>query len=366
MYKQGEKAFKHHVKTYGPAVQFGYKDFIPQFKAEKFDAAAWAALFKEAGAKYVMPVAEHHDGFPMYASDLTDWTAAKMGPQRDVIGELAKAVRDRGDDLRRLHRIAPSTGGSSTSGMTFDSDVRDPKLRRPLRARRRSEDGRSNRDAAQQGVPRRLAARSCEMVDKYQPQLDLLRLVDRQPAFQPAPAAIRRVLLQPRRRVGQSRRDQLQEARRRSFPDRPACSTSSAASWRPSARSSGRPTPPSRRLRGATSRTMSTRPSTDRRRPDRHRQQERHAAAQHRAQARWHDPRGRTADAPRHRRSGSQSTAKRSTARGPGRFRRRPHAVVAGSFADVKRKPFTAEDIRFTRKGDTLYAIALAWPDSAF
>ena len=89
MYRQGEKAYEHHVATYGPQTEFGYKDFIPLFKAEKYDPAAWAALFAEAGAKFVVPVAEHHDGFAMYDSALSQWTAAKMGPERDVVGELA-------------------------------------------------------------------------------------------------------------------------------------------------------------------------------------------------------------------------------------------------------------------------------------
>ena len=62
--------------------------------AEKFDAAEWAQLFKDAGARFVMPVAEHHDGFPMYDSDLTEWCASKMGPKRDICGELADAVRE--------------------------------------------------------------------------------------------------------------------------------------------------------------------------------------------------------------------------------------------------------------------------------
>ena len=65
MYIQGTPEFEHHIKTYGPHKEFGYKDFIPLFKAEKFNPAAWANLFEEAGAKYVMPVAEHHDGFQM-------------------------------------------------------------------------------------------------------------------------------------------------------------------------------------------------------------------------------------------------------------------------------------------------------------
>ena len=93
MYLAGTKEFKHHIATYGPQSQFGYKDFIPNFKAEKFDANAWADLFRKSGAKYVIPVAEHHDGFAMYNSDLSDWSAAKMGPKQDTTGELEKAVR---------------------------------------------------------------------------------------------------------------------------------------------------------------------------------------------------------------------------------------------------------------------------------
>ena len=102
MYREGSDEYKHHIATYGPQDKFGYKDFIPMFKAEHFDPAAWARLFKEAGAKYVVPVAEHHDGFAMYDSGLSDWTAAKMGPHRDVIGELAKSSARRRPPLWRL------------------------------------------------------------------------------------------------------------------------------------------------------------------------------------------------------------------------------------------------------------------------
>ena len=96
MYRTGSTEYEHHLATYGPQDKFGYKDFIPLFKAEHYDPVAWAELFKKAGAKYVVPVAEHHDGFAMYDSGLSDWTAAKMGPHRDLIGDLAKAVRAEG------------------------------------------------------------------------------------------------------------------------------------------------------------------------------------------------------------------------------------------------------------------------------
>ena len=88
--------YNHHVETYGHPSHFGYKDFIPMFKAEKFDPKEWVTLFKTAGAKYVIPVAEHHDGFAMYKSNVTRWNAFEMGPKRDVVGELQKEAKKAG------------------------------------------------------------------------------------------------------------------------------------------------------------------------------------------------------------------------------------------------------------------------------
>ena len=96
MYIQGSPEYQHHLKTYGPHKEFGYKDFIPMFKAEKFQAAEWIGLFKKAGAKYVVPVAEHHDGFQMYRSDISHWNAYEMGPKRDVLGELTEEMDKQG------------------------------------------------------------------------------------------------------------------------------------------------------------------------------------------------------------------------------------------------------------------------------
>jgi alpha-L-fucosidase len=126
MYQQGTKEFAHHVATYGPQAKFGYKDFIPMFKAEHFDPQAWAKLFRDAGARYVVPVAEHHDGFAMYDSKLSDWTAVKMGPHRDIIGLLSKAVRAQG------MRFGVSSHRAEhdwffDGGRHFDSDVNDPR-----------------------------------------------------------------------------------------------------------------------------------------------------------------------------------------------------------------------------------------------
>jgi len=126
MYRKGSEINLHHVATYGPLTEFGYKDFIPKFKAEKYDPEAWARLFKDSGAKYVVPVFEHHDGFTMYASGLSDWTAAKMGPKRDLVGDLAKAVRAEGLHLgASSHRVEHDW--FLDGGREQPSDVNDPK-----------------------------------------------------------------------------------------------------------------------------------------------------------------------------------------------------------------------------------------------
>lgn len=125
MYVQDSDEFKHHVETYGPHSQFGYKDFIPMFKGERFDPDAWVELFKKAGARYVVPVAEHHDGFAMYDCSFTKWNAVQMGPKRDVIGELAQAARRQGLVFGlSYHRI--ENWWFFDHGKQFDSDVQDP------------------------------------------------------------------------------------------------------------------------------------------------------------------------------------------------------------------------------------------------
>jgi alpha-L-fucosidase len=96
MHVKDRPEYKHHMETYGGPSKFPYHDFVPMFKAEKFDAEEWAELFKQAGARFAGPVAEHHDGFAMWDSKLTPWNVKDMGPRRDTTGEIAKALRKRG------------------------------------------------------------------------------------------------------------------------------------------------------------------------------------------------------------------------------------------------------------------------------
>ena len=97
LYKRPELYTAFMTEKFGAAPpDFGYKDMVPLFKAENWDPAAWARLFRQAGAKYVIPTGEHHDGFVLWDSSLTIWTATRKGPMRDLIGDLAMAVRDEG------------------------------------------------------------------------------------------------------------------------------------------------------------------------------------------------------------------------------------------------------------------------------
>lgn len=96
MFLEGQREFDHHVNTYGHPSEFGYHDFVPMFKAENFNAQEWSELFVKAGAKFAGPVAEHHDGFSMWNSEITPWNAYQKGPKKDITKELELAIKDKG------------------------------------------------------------------------------------------------------------------------------------------------------------------------------------------------------------------------------------------------------------------------------
>ncbi|MFH1570531.1 MAG: alpha-L-fucosidase [Gemmatimonadota bacterium] len=178
IYQPGSREFAHHVETYGPQAHVGYRHLIEQFGAERFDADQWAELFRRAGARFVVPVAEHHDGFAMYDTALSRWSAAQMGPKRDVLGELATAVRRQwlvpGCSSHRAEHWWFFDGG-----MRFDSDVREERwadLYGPAQPR----DSQPNEAFLQDWL-----ARCCELVDRYRPQLFWFDWWIEQPAFEP-------------------------------------------------------------------------------------------------------------------------------------------------------------------------------------
>ena len=172
MYQQGTTEFAHHIATYGPQDQFGYKDFIPQFTADKFNAADWAALFKQSGAKFVVPVAEHHDGFPLYDCSSTRWSAVHMGPKRDLIAALATAIKTEGLVLGLSSHRAEHTWFFD-GGLNFPCDVTDPAYADfygPILSGVKDQHDRINNPPSAEFLDDWLV-RTCEFVDKYQPQL---------------------------------------------------------------------------------------------------------------------------------------------------------------------------------------------------
>ncbi len=96
VYEQGSGHNKYHVSHYGPPSKFGYKDIIPLWKAEKWDPAKLMKLYKKAGARYFVSMGSHHDNFFLWNSKLHRWNAAKMGPHKDVVGTWQREAKKNG------------------------------------------------------------------------------------------------------------------------------------------------------------------------------------------------------------------------------------------------------------------------------
>jgi alpha-L-fucosidase len=122
MYMQGGHQYNHHVKTYGHPSKFGFKDTIPSWKAEKFDADYLLGLYKKAGAKYFMTMGVHHDNFDLWNSKYNRWNAVNMGPKKDIVGLFKKAAQKHGlkfgisDHLWITYKWFSSSKGSDKEG----------------------------------------------------------------------------------------------------------------------------------------------------------------------------------------------------------------------------------------------------------
>lgn len=173
MYMKEKEEWQYHRKTFGEHTSFGYKDFIPLFTAKKFVPEEWAKLFKEAGAKYVFPVAEHHDGFQMYRSEISKYNAYDMGPRRDLLGELKEAL-----EKEELVFAASSHRAEHNfflgHGREFESDIKEPLKRGDFYWPSMAEPD----NQALKGTPypaeeflEDWLLRTCEIIDRYQPAL---------------------------------------------------------------------------------------------------------------------------------------------------------------------------------------------------
>lgn len=362
MYLQGTREFQHQVDSYGPQSKFGYKDFIPQFKAEKFDAKNWAELFRDSGAKYVIPVAEHHDGFAMYNSDLTDWCAAKMGPHQDIAGELEKAVRAEG-----LHFGASSHRAEHyffmNGGREFDSDVRDPRFAAFYGPAHAGVTDKNHQEWMAHPDPAYLddwLARTTEIVERYHPEIVWFDWWIQTKEFEPYLKRFAAFYYNDAARRGSTaainykfnaypegaavldiERGQLDKARPLFWQ---TDTSISVKSWGYIENDTFRsPESLIRQLVDIVSKNgallLNVGPKPDGTIPE-------PARAILLDMGRWLSVNGEAIYATRP-----------WTVSGEG-----PTKVAGGSFHDTATGPYTSQDIRFTTKGDTLYAIALGWP----
>jgi alpha-L-fucosidase len=187
MYLQGHADYNHHISTYGKHTEFGYKDFIPMFTAPNFDAAKWMKDLKDAGMRYVTPVAEHHDGFKIYNSQLSKWNSVEMGPKRDILGELCEQGRKIGLRVGASHHRAEHfwfMNGMRHMGIAPDSD---PDMIDFYGACALSPKGKHDRDhimPTQEWCEDWLAT-ACEIVDLYRPLTYYFDWWIKQPPFRP-------------------------------------------------------------------------------------------------------------------------------------------------------------------------------------
>ncbi len=172
MYIQDSEEYNHHKATYGEHTEFGYKDFIPMFTAERFDADEWAELFRRSGARYVMPVAEHHDGFQMYKSDVSRFNAFEMGPKRDLLGEMKEAFERQGLTFTASSHRAEHWFFLS-HGRKFESDVREPLARGDFYWPSMPEHGHHDLHSPPPSAEylEDWLIRCCELIDSYDPKV---------------------------------------------------------------------------------------------------------------------------------------------------------------------------------------------------
>jgi len=141
LYRAGSPENLHHIATYGDPDQWPYDKFItgaqdkqgnfvkfaPKLKSEggNFDPAGWAKLFADAGARFAGPVAEHHDGFSMWASKVNPWNARDKGPELDLVGLLTKEIRKHGMKvILSMHHAYNITGYYDVVPPSNDPELR--------------------------------------------------------------------------------------------------------------------------------------------------------------------------------------------------------------------------------------------------
>ncbi|WP_282079366.1 alpha-L-fucosidase [Aquimarina algiphila] len=161
--REPHPAVAHHREKFGDQKEFGYKDMIPLWTMENFDPKAWAELFKKAGAQYVIPVAEHHDGFALYESGITPYNAMDMGPKRDVFKELIDEVKKQGLISGASSHLAFNWNYYNQQDYFDTGDPQYADLYAPRHER--------NAPVSKEWLANMWWPRTKEIIDKYQPDI---------------------------------------------------------------------------------------------------------------------------------------------------------------------------------------------------
>ena len=96
MYLQGDPMYEYHLKTYGHPSRFGFMEIDNLWKAERWDPQQLMQLYRKAGAKYFVALANHHDNFDAYDSKHHAWNSVNIGPKQDIVGTWARVAREQG------------------------------------------------------------------------------------------------------------------------------------------------------------------------------------------------------------------------------------------------------------------------------
>ena len=126
MYLQGTRQYEYHVKHYGHPSKFGYKDICPLWKAERWDPDALVKLYKRAGAEYLVALATHHDNFDCWHSKYQPWNCVNIGPKRDIVGTWEKVARSNGLRFGVSYHGTPHRVWDEFLPVRYKSDLTGP------------------------------------------------------------------------------------------------------------------------------------------------------------------------------------------------------------------------------------------------
>jgi len=187
MYIQGTPQYDHHVRTYGHPSKFGYKDICHLWSAERWDPDALVRLYKRAGAEYLVALATHHDNFDCWDSAYQPWNCVNVGPKRDVVGTWAKSARAHGLKFGVSYHGTPHRTWDEFLPVRYKSDATGPLAGVPYDGVMSRADGeglwwdgmdprRLNGTPHQKGAPcpdfvREFLLRVQDVIDRYDPDI---------------------------------------------------------------------------------------------------------------------------------------------------------------------------------------------------